>query len=159
AEAHFVLGRIHDDRRRRVPAVLAYLRFLSLAPDSDRARDVADTVQKLMAGGVEKDRRDPEKFVLPDKKGRDGVTEDPEVRMASIAAGAQSPERAAPPLSDAEKLVKELQTFTGFVAQTQRVEDRFAVRAYLPFISQLNSRGFAEPFGWVIAAGAGKRGA
>jgi len=158
AEGHLVLARIHESRGERVPAVLAYLRFLSLEPSSDRTRGVVDTVQSLMAGGVEKDRHDPEKFVLPEKKGRDGATEDPEVLMAFIAAAAQYRDKDAPPISDAEKLVKEIQTFTGFLTQTRKVDDPFAAKTYLPFVSEMSGRGLVEPFGYAVAAGAGKKG-
>jgi tetratricopeptide (TPR) repeat protein len=158
AEGHFVLGRIHETAKRRVPAVLAYLRFLSLAPDSPRVRDVAGTIETLMAGGVERDRHDPEKIVLSEKKGRDGVSEDPEVLMAFIAAAAQYADKDAPQPSDAEKLVKQIQTFVGFVVQTQRVEDPFAAKTYLPFLSEMTSKTLLEPFAWVVATNAGKRG-
>jgi tetratricopeptide (TPR) repeat protein len=158
AEGHFVLGRVHDAAKHRVPAVLAYMRFLSLAPDSDRVRDVTGTIETLMAGGVERDRHDPEKIVLSEKKGRDGVSEDPEVLMAFIAAAAQYADKDAPQPTDAEKLVKQIQTFVGFVVQTQRVEDPFAAKAYLPFLSDMSAKGLVEPFGWIIATNAGKRG-
>ena len=158
AEGHWVLGRVHETQRHRVPAVLAYMRFLSLAPESPRVRDVTGTIETLMAGGVERDRHDPEKIVLSEKKGRDGVSEDPEVLMAFIAAAAQYAEKDAPQPSDAEKLVKQVQTFIGFVVQTQRVDDPFAAKTYLPFLSEMSSKSLVEPFAWTIATKAGKRG-
>src|SRR5436190_8802503 len=64
AEGHLVLGEIHEAQGHRIPAVLAYLRFLSLSPDSDRTRGVFDAAERLMAAGLERDRHDPDQLVL-----------------------------------------------------------------------------------------------
>jgi tetratricopeptide (TPR) repeat protein len=162
AEAHLALARCYEALGNRVPAVLAELRFLSLAPSSERTRDVVDSMQKLMSGGVGKDRHDPEKFVLPEKakgpENADGIKEDPEVLMAFIAAAAKYRGEDEKPFSEAEQLVREMKSFTGFLSATGGVTEPFAAKTYLPFASELNAKGFVEPLGYAVAAASGKSG-
>jgi tetratricopeptide (TPR) repeat protein len=162
AEGHLVVAEIHEAQGHRIPAVLAYLRFLSLSPDSDRARGVYDSAERLMSAGLERDRHDPDQLVLAPKKGstaKGAEAADAETLMAFIAAAAKYSEPDAKPPSEAEKIVKQLQVFTGFLAQTSAVEDPFAAKQYVPFFAEMNSSGFVEPFGYLVAASTGKGGA
>jgi tetratricopeptide (TPR) repeat protein len=52
ASSHWLLGEIFEEEGYTVPALLAYLRFLSIEPSSERAGEAAQKVLALMTRGV-----------------------------------------------------------------------------------------------------------
>jgi tetratricopeptide (TPR) repeat protein len=51
--AHYLLGRVLEEQNFRVPATLSYLRFLSLEPSGDRAKEAATRAVTLLRAGIE----------------------------------------------------------------------------------------------------------
>jgi tetratricopeptide (TPR) repeat protein len=153
ADAHLVLAGLYEKDGARLPAVLAYLRYLTLAPGSPSTSEVYDSLGRLMGSGIEKDRHDPDSFTLSNKNASEA-----EMLMTLIAAASQySPD--AKQLPEADRFVKQLLAFTGFLAQSPPEEkDEYAQKTLFPYFSEMSKKRLVEPFGYTVAAAAGKAG-
>jgi tetratricopeptide (TPR) repeat protein len=149
---HAVLGAIYQDMGYRVPAILAYSRFLELEPDSERSAIILTKLEGLLTQGVGKGKQPGEVTVLisPTPKGRNGEGDftGAEMMMSIVlAAGAiAKPDAAAKaPESPFQKLVS-LYTSMGESLNASKPQGGFAATFYAPYFAALIKAGHAEAF-------------
>lgn len=146
--ANFALATTYEGSGLRVPALLAYLRYLSLDSQSGRARAAAEAVQALLTQGVKVEGSGNMTITVPTTgEGSDLSVMD---LTLSLLAGAAR--------LDKNKGKTEIQLAAGMLdgvfavadeAKFKNEKDCFACRQYLPFFLDLKKQNLVEPFTYV----------
>jgi tetratricopeptide (TPR) repeat protein len=147
ASSHFVLGNLYWDGGYRIPAVLAFSRFLLLERASARSEKARAIVEQVVQGNVtagDKPNHVTINLNLSPPSKKDEGDFDPVETSIGVSAAA-------------EKIVDIKKAATPFEARAQvwrlmgdvmsRMEPGgFAARYYAPFFAELQRRGFVDAF-------------
>lgn len=148
--ANFALAKVYEDGGQRVPALLAYLRYLSLDSGSQRAKAAAEAVRALLKQGVSTEGSGNVTISISNP-GTGSALSTLDLTLSLLAASSQL---------DTNKGKTEIQltaeTFDSLfaVAGESKVDqkDCFACRHYLPFFIDLEKQNLVEPFTYVALA-------
>ena len=156
--SHLYLAVAFQQGGFRVPAILAFLRFLSLAPDDPRAQSAAAQVLRMMGEGVEQAGEKEIRITVP--SGGSGEEGDfgPVELVLPMAAAVVETEKWRD-RSEGEKLVYRFDLMLGSLEETapEGATD-FARVTYLPFTRELRARKMLEPFVYELFAPLGLPG-
>ena len=148
--SHLVLAAIYRDLGYRVPAILAYSRFLILEPQSSRATDAIPTLRDLLTKGVGKGKgpKDVTITISETPKNRmdegDFTTVELMMSMAVVADLSPGPEKAKEePKSEMQKLVS-IYNSIGEGLELMKPGKGFAPSYYAPYFVALTKAGHTE---------------
>lgn len=152
--ANLALGQLYQQDGRRVDAVLAYLRFLSLDHESARARGAAEAVRGLLLQGVSVD--DGGNVTISVDPSRDGDALSTLDLALSLAAASQDIEEEEPK-PEAIRLAATLSAMVQMATTVQMASEMrpgnaaacFSCRQYLPFFVEMREAGHLEAFGYL----------
>lgn len=142
--ANLALGQLYQAEGKRVAAVLAYLRFLSLERDTERAKAAASAVRELLLAAV-KDEGGGNITLLfsPPKEGDELAKFD---FMMGLAAAVQHTEEQLEK-SEAERLVDVVTGTLAMVSEAGTDSAKcFPCRAQLPFLLEMKQADHLEAF-------------
>jgi len=149
---HATLGAIYQDMGYRVPAILAYSRFLALEPESERSAQIMTKLEGLLTAGVGQGKQPGEVTVRISEtpKGRNGEGDftGAEMMMSIVLAAdliAKPGEAKKPPESAYRKLVS-LYTSLGESLDVSKPKGGFAATFYAPYFAALTKAGHTEAF-------------
>jgi len=156
ASGHHALAETWRRSGLRVPAILAYIRFLSL--ESGTQRSVEDTQQLwtlLNAGVTKKDDKNIEVLVAPDSKTDEGDFNVAAMTIAIMSAGRFTEEGEVK--SEAEHLSSILDTLFSVLAETPAAEraQTLTWQYYIPFALEMREKKLTGTFAWATLASAG----
>jgi tetratricopeptide (TPR) repeat protein len=144
--SHLYLAVAFEQAGYRVPALLAYFRFLSLGLDDPRAFEAARSVVRLLDRGLEKTGDQSYTITLPSAAPTDeGDWSMVELMLPMSAAVVTTEEWAK--RSAGEKLVYRIDSALGIIEEApapKKVD--FARATYLPFTRALRAAKLVEPF-------------
>lgn len=142
---HYLLGQVFEAQNFRVPAALAYLRFLSLEPAGERAKDAATRALALLGAGVEvKDAQNVTINVDPKPRKEEGDYGTVEL-MLSIAGAAQLlPEEAAK--SEFERKRAQVASSLSMIAEVPNKGRDHTAKQVIPFFRQMYDRKLLDAY-------------
>jgi tetratricopeptide (TPR) repeat protein len=147
ASSHYVLANLYHQLGYRIPALLAFSRFLLIEPESQRSKEAISTLDRLIAGGVTKGN-EPNKInitltLTPDSKKDEGDFGAVEMSMSlSVAAGQMEDEKKK---SSQFKLLASTYALMGEVMSRIKAKG-FAAKYYAPLFAEIDRRGYSEAF-------------
>jgi tetratricopeptide (TPR) repeat protein len=152
SSSHLLLASIYRHLGYRVPAILAYSRFLILEPQSSRATDAIPTLRDLLTKGVGKGKgpKDVTITISETPKNRkdegDFTTVELMMSMAVVADLSPGPEKAKEePKSEMQKLVS-IYNSIGEGLELMKPGRGFAPSYYAPYFAALTKAGHTEAF-------------
>jgi len=152
ASAQWGIAAVYAADGYRIPAILAYGRFLSLERTTQRAAAAAKGLRELVTAGVT--GTSPENLQLlinPDTKKDLGDFSVLELMLSLAVAGNQLKDAA--PKSDAERAADVFALFMSMLAEKAGDYKRgFIGKTYIPFYVELVKAGHATPFAYVTLA-------
>lgn len=141
ASAHYALAELYRAQGYRVPAVLAYGRFLSLSPTGERATQAATQLRALLTVGVKREDATHITLTVPSpskSKTEVGDFGGLEMMMA-IAGGAEHLSEKA----SASEFERQSDTYSTFLAMLTEAPDQisagFIKKVYLPFYMRMSA--------------------
>ena len=147
ASSHIALAEQYVAQGHRMPALLAFARFLILEPDSGRSGVALQSLHPILGGQASQDGDNKITiFMNPDANTDEGDFTSAELILSMTGAAGLLPES-----KDQTPLEKTLDRFgllfTFFNASAAEQEQRgFAWDHYVPYFGELEERGFTEPF-------------
>jgi tetratricopeptide (TPR) repeat protein len=150
ASSHVLLAGIYRDLGYRVPAILAYSRFLELEPSTPRGGQVFPNLQKLLTAGVARGEG-PTKILVTvsDSKATKGEGDfaAAELMISMLLAAdmmiEKSPEATKKPGSPFEKLVS-IYSSLAEALKNSKPKGGFAADYYAPYFVALAGAGHTE---------------
>jgi tetratricopeptide (TPR) repeat protein len=165
ASSHGLLAEIYRDLGYRVPAIMAYSRFLVLEPASARSAQMRESLQKLMAQGASVGDKPGSIniFISEPPKGRQDEGDFMPVEMAmsmtyALALGEKPDATKKPPESKYQKLTTAYKIL-GELLDHPKSKTGFATTYYAPYFAALTKAGHTEAFASYAWQGAKVEGA
>jgi tetratricopeptide (TPR) repeat protein len=148
--ANLALARNYEEAGQRIPALLAYLRYLSLDSTSERARAAAEAVHALLNQNVKAEGSGNVTIMVPkmDKGAQSGLSV-MDLTLSLAAAANHLEENKGKP--EIQLIAGQIDTVFAIVgeAKGQEVKECFACRHYLPFFLDLRKQELVDPFTYV----------
>ena len=151
ASSHLKLGEIYAGMGYRIPAILAYSRFLVLEPDSKRSPQALEKLPQLLTGSVTTGKDDSHINInISDNKGLkdEGDFMGAEMMLSIVVAAdfmVKSKEKVKEVTSPFEKLVS-LYDSLGESLENSKPKGGFAATYYAPYFASLVKAGHTEAF-------------
>jgi len=159
ASSHNALGRLLFMSGKRIPALLAYSRFLILEPNSKRASENLANLQKIMRGNVEKTGENSIKInISPDMLSDTTANGKPaENSFAStdliLAMGAALDyDDKNKNKSETEQFIRKFETVCASLKETQKDNYGFYWEYYAPYFIEMKDKKMIETFAYIAFA-------
>ncbi|HEY2349587.1 MAG TPA: tetratricopeptide repeat protein [Puia sp.] len=155
ASSHNAIGRILFSSNK-IPALLAFCRFLVLEPNSKRSPANFDNVQKIMGAHVSKtDEKNVTINVSPDMLDLNKKKEKNNFSGAELALALNSAldnDSANAGKTDTEKFIRKFSSLCEFLKATEKDNYGFYWDFYVPYFTEMNDRGLTEVFAHIAFA-------
>ncbi|MCH9647656.1 MAG: tetratricopeptide repeat protein [Deltaproteobacteria bacterium] len=149
--SNFYLAIVYDNLGLRPAAILAYLRFLTVEPSSQRSHAAANAVLKLLHEGIEAESEKNINIVLPSQPSGPGKEELSTVNLtlSMLSAGRFLEKNEGK--SEAALSAEILPSFISSVEEVSSQEQKsdFLWEVLLPPLSDLKARQLLEPLGYL----------
>lgn len=148
ASSHAVLAAIYNEMGYRIPAILAYSRFLELEPDSPRSKQMVPALLYLLTSGVTQGQDKTQiniTLVAPAKQLQDEGDFEPAEMMMSLIVAANAMEEKKKTVSAYERLVS-IYAGLGGALENSKPKNGFAAKYYAPYFAGLVREGHTEAF-------------
>ena len=165
--SHAVLASLYKDMGYRVPAILAYSRFLLLEPQSPRAANIVSELDRLLTGGVTKGKDDNHiniNVMMPGpgkELKQEGDFSPAEMMLGIIVAGTamknsgKNNDKPATPFDN----VTTIYACLGESLENSKPKGGFASTYYAPFFAAVEKAGHTPAFVAQAWSGANLEGA
>ena len=146
--SHSLLGSLYVDGDYRVPAVLAYSRFLVLEPGSERSKKAVAQLRAILTGGVTKGDQ-PNHFNItlslsPDSKKDEGDFDAVAVFM-SLSAAVDTTERGKKS-TPFQALADKYAVLASTMENSMKKPRGFAATYYVPYFVEMHRKGHCPAF-------------
>lgn len=154
--SHNVIGRLLDMKNKRIPALLAYSRFLIIEPESKRAKENLTSLQEIMNGNVEQTGKKSITInVSSDILG--DTTADGKAKSNSFAitdlilsmdAGLDY-DKKNKKKTEVEQFIRKFETVCSSLKETQKDNFGFYWDYYVPYFIEMKEKNLIETFAYI----------
>lgn len=159
ASSHNGIARFEYINNRRIPAILAYSRFLVLEPQSQRAKDNIKSIQKLMSANVTETGKktvtiniSPEMFGDTTKAGTQKENCFNSTDLILSMSAALDYDKKNKKKSEIEQFIRKFETICSSLKETRK--DNFGIYwdYYAPYFIEMKEKNFVETFAYIAFA-------
>jgi len=149
ASSHFYLAYAFAEDGYQVPALLAALRYLSLEPLGQRAKQAAATARYLLDAGVTRTSPTNIEIALDTEAPKDEGDFTVEATMLAVVSAAGLDEKAAK-LPESRRVADQISSFLSFLSERsgEGAAKSFAGETYVPFLVSIERAKLSEAFGY-----------
>jgi len=148
SSGHYLLGRVLEAQNFRTAATLSFLRFLSLEPAGERAKDAATRALALLGAGIEvKDEKNINITIDPKPRTEEGDFKTVEFMMA-IAGAAQTTE-INENKSEFEKKRGHVSSTLKMIVEAQKPQRDYTSQQVIPFFRALYDKQLIDTYAGV----------
>lgn len=159
ASSHNAIARLSNINNKRIPALLAYCRFLSIEPQSKRAKENLASMQKIMKGNVEETGKKSVTInISPDMLGDTTASGKPKENsftstdlILSMDA-AMDFDKKNKKKTEVEQFIRKFETVCASLKETKKDNYGFFWDFYVPFFSEMKDKNFIETFAYIAFA-------
>lgn len=159
ASSHNAIARLSFVKSKKIPALLAYARFLALEPQSDRAKDNLASLQKIMKGNVEETGKKSITITLsPDLLGDTSIDGKPNENSFSTTElilamdAALDFDKKNKKKTEVELFIRKFETICSSVKESQKANYGFYWDYYVPYFIEMKDNNFIETFAYIAFA-------
>lgn len=159
AGSHNGIGRLLDANNNRIPVLLAYCRFLVLEPQSERAKENLESVQKLMKANVEVTGKksvtinvSPEMLGDTTKGAKPTENSFTSTDLLLSLATAMDYDKKNRKKTEVEQFIRKFETVCASLNETHKDNFGFYWDYYVPYFTEMNDKNFIETFAYIAFA-------
>ena len=161
ASSHNAIARLSFMDNKRIPALLAYSRFLSLEPGTARAKENLAGVQKIMVANVEKTGENSINLnISPDMLSGTGKGKPKENNFASVdlilaMSAALDYDKKNSKKTAVEQFIRKFESVCGLLDETKKDNYGFYWEYYAPYFAEMKDKKHLEPFAYIAFSSSG----
>jgi len=151
------IASLADAKGMRIPALMAYCRFLVLEPVGERAKMDFGSLQRILKKGVEQKDGNTigitldENIVSDKKKENDfGIADMTLLLQAALDYSDENKEK-----TDVELFIAKLETLCASLSESQKDNYGFFWDYYAPYFSEIRNKKLIEPFAYLLFVNGG----
>jgi len=156
AGSHNAIARISNFTNNRIPALLAYWRFLVLEPDGSRAHENLESMQKLMNANVEQNSKDSvsvhynsEMFGDTTNNGSQAENNFVQTDLILSMDVARDFLPEFKKNTDVEKFIRKLTTVCESLNENKKTGFGFSWDYYVPYFIEMKEKHFIETYAYI----------
>lgn len=157
ASPHYLLSIVYNGTKYRVPAFLAAARFLSLEQNTGRSQAAARVIRDVLKPAPKDAATGNINIILdlnaPKDEGDFGMYE---IFLGTLTTIKGEKDKNK---TDDELFVDAIGTLIALVDEDKKLKSSFVGKNYVPFLSDMKKRGYAEVFGYMVLLISGKSSA
>lgn len=157
ASSHNAIARLQNVKSRRIPALLAYCRFLVIEPKSARAKDNLAALQQIMKGNTEK--KDEKNITINlsmdeltgGKEG--GKTKENNFSTTELILGLSAAldyDEKNKDKTDVEQFIRKFETVCASLSETRKDNSGFYWNYYAPYFIEMKEKNLLTTFAYVV---------
>ena len=163
ASSNNVIARILYSQDKNIPSLLAFSRFLILEPQSDRAKENLELLQKIIKGNVEQTAKnnitiniDPK--ILEDTASNGKAKENSfnSTELILNIASALDYDKGNSKKPEVEQFIRKFKIVCASIEETKNNNFGFYWEYYVPYFIELNKKKLIEPFAYIAFASSEK---
>lgn len=159
ASSHNAIGRLQHTKNKRVPALLAYARFMVVEPQSARSKDNLAAIQTILKGNAEqKDDKNVTISISPDMlsdtKGNGKTKENSFAAtdlIIALSAGLDFDDKNKEK-TPVERFISKFETICASLKEMQKDNFGFYWEYYAPYFIEMYDKKYLETFGYITFA-------
>lgn len=159
ASSHNGIARIVNGEHKKVPAILAYCRFLSLEPTSKRAQENLSFLKELMKGSAEKTGKKSITITLDSGSlgdtTADGKNKADNFSMAEMLLSMESAmdfDKKYKKETEVEQFIRKFGTLCSILSESKKDNSGFFWEYYAPYFIEMKEQKLVETFGYIAFA-------
>ena len=163
ASSHNAIGRLKNFDGKRIPALLAFCRFLAIEPQSARAEENLSSIQTIMNGNVEKTGKQSVTIninagILGDTLANGNPNENSfsMVDMMLSMSSALDYDKKYKNDTDVEKFIRKFSTLCSSLKEGQEKNSGFYWDYYVPYFISMQENNHIETFAYIAFASTGE---
>jgi tetratricopeptide (TPR) repeat protein len=159
ASSHNAIARLSFVNNKRIPSLLAYCRFLTIEPQSNRAKENLSSVQKIMAGNVEETGEKNvtinissemlEDTAANGKRKENNFTSTDLVLSMDAAMDFDKKNKKK---TEVEQFIRKFETVCASLKETKGDNYGFFWDYYVPYFTEMKEKNFIETFAYIAFA-------
>jgi Tfp pilus assembly protein PilF len=155
--SHNAIARLSNIINNRIPSLLAYCRFLSIEPQSNRAKENLASLQRIMKGNVEETGKNSVTINISSDMLNDTTAKSKENSFAStdlILAmdAALDFDKKNKKKTEVEQFIRKFETVCATLKETQKDNYGFYWDYYAPYFIEMKDKNFIETFSYIAFA-------
>lgn len=163
ASSHNAIARLLHMKGLRIPSLLAYCRFLTIEPQSQRANDNLQNLQKIMISNVEKTGKKSVTItigadLLDDSTAQDRPKENrftsTDLILSMVAA--LDYDKKNKKKTEVEQFIRKFETVCASLDETKANNHGFYWEYYVPYFIEMKDRELIETFAYIAFASSDK---
>lgn len=159
ASSHNGIARIMNGESKKIPAVLAYCRFLSLEPTSKRAQENLSFLKELMKGSAEKTGKksititiDPGTMGDTTADGKNKANNFSTAEMLLSFESAMDFDKKYKKETEVEQFIRKFNTLCSILSESKKDNSGFFWDYYAPYFIEMKEQNLVETFGYIAFA-------
>lgn len=157
AGTHSGMARALHNYNKKIPALLAYCRFMILEPESRRAEENLANIRRLLAGNVEQTGKKSITINLDastlgdttaDGKPKENSFTSTELILSLQAALDMSKENKKK--TEVEKFIGKMETVCASLKETRKDNYGFYWDYYVPYFVEMKEKNYLKPFAYLV---------
>jgi tetratricopeptide (TPR) repeat protein len=160
--SHNGMARLLKSQGKRIPAILAFSRFLMVEPQSARASENLTSIQSLMSANVEETGKNSVTInissdVLSDTKAGAKPKEN-SFNSADVVlsmAAALDFDKKNKKKSDVERFIQKFETLCATLSETRKDNFGFYWNYYVPYFTEMKDKDYLTTFAYIAFASSG----
>lgn len=162
ASSHSAMARILYIQEKRIPALLAFSRFLTLEPLTKRAKDNLEVLQEITKANVEPTGKKSINIII-DPAVLDDINTDGKVKENSFAStdlvlsmvAAMDYDKKSKKKTEVELFIRKFETVCASIKETQDKNYGFYWEYYVPYFVEMQDKNLIETFAYIAFASSG----
>lgn len=157
SSSHYVIAVLNNSNKKRIPAILAYCRFLVVEPSGQRALGVQKELLNLMNGDTKKTGKNATTISLsPDMLAGVKDADSPRPNNFAITdltlslSAALDHDKKNENKSVVDNFIRKIETVCSSLSETKTNNSGFYWEYYAPYFIELKEKKFIEPFAYLI---------
>jgi hypothetical protein len=156
ASSHNAIARLSIINNKRIPALLAYCRFLVIEPQSNRGKENLSSMQKIMKGNVEETGKKSVTInISPDMLGDTTANAKPKENsftstdLILAMDAAMDFDKKNRKKTAVEQFIRKFETVCSSLKETKLDNFGFFWHYYVPYFTEMKDKNFLETFSYI----------
>lgn len=153
------IGRLEKARGNRIPAILAFCRFLIIEPQTNRSKENLASLKELLMQGVKKTGEnaisvniDPKDLDADDKSEKRKENNFNSTNMILSMTSALDFDDKNKDKTEVENFIRKMETICASLSETRKTNYGFYWEYFAPYFVELKKNNLLEPFAYIVFA-------
>ncbi len=159
ASSHNAIARLLNYKHKRIPSLLAYCRFLAIEPQGNRAFENLASMEKIMAGNVEKTGKNSVNVtinpdMLADTTGNGKIKENDfsSTDLLLSMDAAMDFDKKNKNKTRVEQFIRKFNTLCASLKETRKNNVGFFWDYYVPYFTEMKEKNLIETYAYIAFA-------